>query len=53
MNKMLADVLMVLSLISLILAAYGSFVSDLWLASSQWLLIAILLSIYGIYAKER
>jgi fatty acid desaturase len=52
-KKMLADALIVLSLLIAVLAAVTVFTSDLWLASSQWLLIAILLAVYGCYLRLR
>lgn len=50
--KMLADVLMVLSVFGVVLAAWGAFVSDIWLAPTQWMLVAILLASYSIYLKH-
>jgi hypothetical protein len=53
MKKTTASVLMVLSVIAIILAVYGAFAnSDLWLASTQWLIIAGVLAIYALFYKE-
>jgi succinate-acetate transporter protein len=55
MNKNLPDILMGLSVLSIILAAYD-FLSKgniMNLAGTQWILIAIALAIYGLYAKMR
>ncbi|HLC39155.1 MAG TPA: hypothetical protein VJJ80_03505 [Patescibacteria group bacterium] len=50
-KKQIAGVLVVLSGLAIILAFIGSLNYDLWLASTQWLLIGIALAAYGIYAK--
>lgn len=52
-NKNLSDILITLSGIASLLAVIGALGYDLWLASTQWLIIAILLAIYGLYAKVR
>jgi len=44
-----AKLLIYLSVVSVILAAVGAAGNDLYLASTQWLLIAIILSIWGVY----
>jgi hypothetical protein len=49
--KMFSKVLMVGSLASIMLAGYGYLVSDIWLASTQWLLVAAVLALFGVYAK--
>jgi hypothetical protein len=51
--KTKADVLMLLSLIAVILAGWVSISGGdiIGLAGTQWILIAIVLGIYGIYAK--
>ena len=44
--------LILLSLVPLVLSAYGAFANtDIWLASTQWLLVAMVLGVYGVYAK--
>jgi hypothetical protein len=54
MNK-LPDILMVLSILAVISAGYDFLTKNdfLSLAGTQWLLIAIALAIYGLYAKMR
>lgn len=47
----LEKVAFALSLIALLLAIIGAFGYDLWLASTQWLLISIALTAYAIYLK--
>ena len=49
--KMLSKVLMLGSLASIILAGYGYLVQDVWLASTQWLLVSAVLALFGVYAK--
>ena len=54
-NKKLPDILMGLSVVAIILAAFD-FLSKgnvVGLAGTQWILIAIALAIYGMYAKMR
>lgn len=51
--KVLADILIVLSVIAVILAFAGSLGVDLWLASTQWLLVAAVLAIWAVYVKQR
>lgn len=44
---------MILSIVALILAALVSvFKVNLWLAGTQWILVAIALAVYGIYMKK-
>lgn len=43
--------LMVASFLSVAAAAWGFLLSDLVLASTQWLLVATVLAIFGLYAK--
>lgn len=54
-NKKLPDILMVLSIVAILLAAYDFMTKGdiLKLAGTQWILIAIVLAIYGLYAKQR
>ena len=51
--KQLGDVLIGLAVIAVILAIIGALGSDLWLASTQWLLVAAVLSIWAVYTKIR
>ena len=48
---MLSQVCMGGSIIAVILAAIGYMGTDIWLASTQWLLVASVLALFGIYAK--
>jgi hypothetical protein len=50
--KQASRVLMVLSLISVVLAGIGYLGTDIWLASTQWLLVAGILGLFGVYFKE-
>ncbi|HLB95651.1 MAG TPA: hypothetical protein VJK26_01970 [Patescibacteria group bacterium] len=47
------DVLIVISVIAVILSMIGAFGSDLWLASTQWVLVAGVLAIWAVYVKIR
>jgi len=50
-NKTLSCVLQILSLLCVILAVIGAFGYDLWLASTQWVLVAVLLAVWGNYVR--
>lgn len=49
--KQISDVLIGGSVVSVIFAGIGYLGTDIWLASTQWLLIAAVLLLFGIYAK--
>jgi len=40
------------AVVSVILAAVGWMGTDIWLASTQWLLVAGVLALFGIYLKR-
>ena len=42
---------MFLALLAVAAAAWGFLYSDLWLASTQWLLVGIVLAAFGLYAR--
>jgi len=50
-NKTLSSILMLLSIVAVILAIIGSMGYDPWLASTQWVLVAVLLAIWAVYAR--
>lgn len=50
-TKLVSQVLMGLAVISVVLAGIGYAGTDIWLASTQWLLVAAVLSLFGVYAK--
>jgi len=43
--------LMTASTLAIALAGVGYLGYDLWLASTQWLLVAAVLALFGVYAK--
>jgi hypothetical protein len=47
----ISQICMVGSLLTVVLAAFGATGSDLWLASTQWLLVAAVLAAFGIYFR--
>jgi len=55
MNKkdmgMVSQVLMGASLICVILSGIGYMGTDIWLASTQWLLVSAILALFGVYTK--
>jgi hypothetical protein len=46
-----SNVLMSLALVSVVLAGIGYLGMDIWLASTQWLLVTIVLALFGVYLK--
>lgn len=49
--RLLSKVLIILALVAVVAAAWGFLFSDIWLASTQWLLIAIVLAAFGLYTR--
>ncbi len=50
-HKTLADGLFVLAFCAIALAGVGSTVGDIWLASTQWVMVAIVFLLVAIYVK--
>lgn len=50
--KTLSQLFMAGALISIVLAGVGYTGTDIWLASTQWLLVAAVLSLFGLYTKS-
>ncbi|AKM82774.1 MAG: hypothetical protein UT28_C0001G1000 [Berkelbacteria bacterium GW2011_GWE1_39_12] len=50
--KKIGDLLVALSAIAVIFSIIGAFGNDIWLASTQWILIAAVLGIYALYFKK-
>lgn len=50
MNK-IGDLMVGVSVIAVVLSVIGAFGTDIWLASTQWILVAGVLAIYAIYFK--
>lgn len=51
--KKFADLLVSLSLLCILLAIIGAAGYDIWLASTQWVLVGGVLAIWGVYARLR
>jgi len=49
--KTISKALIGLSVVAVLAAGWGFLVSDIWLASTQWLLVAAVLAAFGLYAK--
>jgi hypothetical protein len=49
--KLLSQILIGGAVISVLLSAIGYMGTDIWLASTQWLLVAAVLALFGIYMK--
>ncbi len=43
--------LMALSFIAILAAGWGFVATDIWLASTQWLLVAAVLAVFGLYTR--
>lgn len=50
-KKLLSQILMATALISVVLAGLGYLGTDIWLASTQWLLVAAVLALFGVYLR--
>lgn len=48
---LLSQLLMSVSVVSVILAGIGYLGVDIWLASTQWLIVAAVLALFGLYGK--
>ncbi|MBX4205908.1 hypothetical protein KW795_01810 [Candidatus Microgenomates bacterium] len=51
-NKELSKLFMMLSLVAIVLAGIGYLKQDIWLASTQWLLVSIVFGVYATYLKK-
>ena len=49
--KMYSQYLMGAAAISVLLSAIGYLGADIWLASTQWLLVAAVLALFGVYMR--
>ncbi len=49
--KTLSQVLMGGSVVAVVFSAIGYLGTDIWLASTQWLLLAAVLALFGLYFK--
>ena len=49
--KMISQVFMSASFLSVLLAGVGYLGTDIWLASTQWLLVAAVMGLFGVYLK--
>ena len=51
-QKTLSQGLMGGAVVAIILAGIGYLGIDIWLASTQWLLVAVVLALFGMYLKK-
>lgn len=49
--KTISQALMSLAVVAVVAAGWGFLVSDIWLASTQWLLVAAVLAVFGLYTR--
>lgn len=49
--KQISNYLMSASILSVIFAGIGYIGLDIWLASTQWLLVGLVLALFGVYFK--
>jgi hypothetical protein len=50
-SKKLSKLLMALSFMAVLFSGVGYFGFDLWLASTQWLLVSAVIAMFGVYLK--
>ncbi|MEK7526393.1 MAG: hypothetical protein AAB546_02850 [Patescibacteria group bacterium] len=51
-NRELSKLLMLLSFVAVVLSGIGFMGNDIWLASTQWLLVAAVIGIFANYLKD-
>lgn len=51
--EMFSQVLMGGSVVAVLLAGLGYMGTDIWLASTQWLLVAAVLALFGVYMRMK
>lgn len=52
-NKMLSQTMFSLSVVAvLVSAAVSVFAMNLWLAGTQWMIVAVVLAVWAVYLKE-
>lgn len=49
--KLLSQVLMSGAVVSVLFSGLGYMGTDLWLASTQWLLVAVVMALFGVYLR--
>ncbi len=49
--KVASQILIIAAVISIVLAGIGYTGTDIWLASTQWLLVSGVLAVFGVYAR--
>ena len=49
--KMLSQVCMAGAVIAILFAGLGYLGTDIWLASTQWLLVGAVFALFGVYAR--
>jgi hypothetical protein len=47
----LSQGMMMAALVSIVLAGVGYLGLDIWLASTQWLLVTVVLALFGVYLR--
>jgi hypothetical protein len=53
-NKILSKIALILSILAAVMAGIVSFTqTTIWMAGTQWMLIAIFLAVYAVYLDER
>lgn len=51
--KSTSDIFFILSAAAVLMAIVGAVGEDFWLASTQWMLVAITVGIWGVYLRIR
>jgi len=49
--RQMSEIFMGSAVVAVVLSTVGFLGSDIWLASTQWLLVAVVLGIFGLYSR--
>ena len=49
--KLTSQILMAGALVAVVFSVLGYLGTDIWIASTQWLLVASILALFGVYTK--
>ncbi len=52
-KKNLSEIAFYLSILSVILAIVGALGLDLWLASTQWMIVGVVLAVWSLYLRDQ
>lgn len=52
-KALLSQILITGAVVSVLFSVIGYLVADIWLASTQWLLVSAVLALFGVYLKQK